>query len=25
VPRWLKGDPAQPRPAEEHLHGRNSD
>jgi hypothetical protein len=25
VPRWLKGDPAQPKPSEEHLHGRNSD
>jgi hypothetical protein len=25
VPRWLKGDPAQPTPSEEHLHGRNSD
>jgi hypothetical protein len=25
IPRWLKGDPAQPKPSEEHLHGRNSD
>jgi len=25
VPRWLKGDPAQPAPPDSRLHGRNSD
>jgi hypothetical protein len=25
VPRWLKGDPAQPKPPNERLHGRDSD
>jgi len=25
VPRWLKGDPAQPKPPDSRLHGRNSD
>jgi hypothetical protein len=25
LPRWLKGDPGQPRPPESHLHGRNVD
>src|ERR1700727_471094 len=24
-PRWLKGDPGQPRPPDAHLHGRNAD
>ncbi len=25
IPRWLKGDPAQPKPPDERLNGRNSD
>ena len=25
LPRWLKGDPNQPRPPDSHLHGRNAD
>ena len=25
IPRWLKGDPGQPRPPESRLHGRNID
>ena len=25
VPRWLKGDPGQPKPPDSHLHGRNAD
>src|ERR1700729_770290 len=25
IPRWLKGDPAQPKPPAERLHGRDSD
>jgi hypothetical protein len=25
VPRWLEGDPLQPKPAESRLHGRNCD
>jgi hypothetical protein len=25
VPRWLKGDPSQPKPPDERLHGRDTD